>query len=57
MESVTDCVELYKPGIGVADGAVVSMVYSDVEMFPELPAVSFAKYFSVVVVLMEIGVE
>ena len=57
--SVTDCAELYKPEDEDTEivGRVVSMVYSDVEMFPELPAVSFAKYFSVVVELIEIGVE
>jgi hypothetical protein len=38
-------------------GPEVVMVYSDVEMLPELPAVSFAKYFSVVVELIEIGEE
>ena len=50
---------MYKPGSGYTDtvGRVVSIVYSDVEMLPELPDWSIAKYFSVVVVLTEIGVE
>ena len=57
--SVTDCAELYKPASGVAEtvGRVVSMVYSDVVTIPELSSISFAKYFSVVVLLIEIGVE
>jgi hypothetical protein len=33
------------------------IVYNDDVMVPELPAVSFAKYFSVVVELSRIGVE
>ena len=57
--SVTDCAELYEPATGDADtvGGVVSIVYSDDVRVPELPAVSFAKYFSVVVVLIGIGAE
>ena len=55
--SVTSCAEVYAPAPGVAEtvGRVVSIVYSDVEIFPELFAVSIAKYFSVVVELIEIG--
>ena len=57
--SVIDCAELYEPATGDADtvGGVVSIVYNDVEIMPELLRESTAKYFSVVVELIEIGVE
>ena len=47
--SVTDCVELYKPvpGVAVIEGIMVSIVYNDVKILPELPDVSIAKYFNV----------
>ena len=47
--SVIDCAELYVPAGGETVGAVVSIVYSAVTILPELFAVSFAKYFTVMV--------
>ena len=57
--SVTDCTVVYVPVDGDTEivGRVVSMVYSDVEILPELFAVSFAKYFRVEFVLIEIKEE
>ena len=57
--SVTDCAELYSPAEGDTEtvGRVVSIVYSDVITALKLSRESFAKYFRVVVELIEIGVE
>ena len=57
--SVTNCGELYVPaaGVVVTVGGIVSIVYSAVVTILKLSRESFAKYFSVVVVLIEIGAE
>jgi hypothetical protein len=55
--SVTDVLDGNEPpgGDAVTVGATLSIVYNWVCIVPEFPAVSSAKYFRVVVVLIGIG--